>query len=521
MKTIRSFHRVKNYTSKPSDRVMCEHSLAHSLRIAPPTAPKKTKRMEWNSKLASKNLIYTGSTIKPLEHMTESSRLELLYEVAPGLKLRNQAKLQTQKRQYRRKLKKAIDSEKKSQNFAAASFMENILNSVEFVDYDRIQDFGKLPMKRRDQRIKMLATYLNAHNQLRNKPNANNTFIQEGIIKVPHQWQVGTDIISLEDYIMFTRQFLEYHFPDYPIKLIVGHDDERSTDSNTGAHTHYFISARNRNTGEYDLRKAQINVVNEYIRQRSLDEKLLPHDGKMTRVQAKEFGHYYQCLARDFANEYLFKQHSLKAEFAPDSEKKSARRKKMNAEANLPKSERSHNYYTHQLELIHQKVLDAEEQYSELISQNNFLFEQEQQLLDAVSTIQVELSDLNDSQESIKSEHSQLSAESQRLRDENIAAMYLLDESKHQLAEMERQSKAVNDSTAAKLSQAIRQAYVDSQYRSRGLQHDPDPYFQNLVVLLERELKINLSKALNPALELLDDLPVINNAPTQGGNYEF
>lgn len=66
MKEIRFFYRRFNFTSKPGDRVKCEHSLAHSLRIAPPTAANKAKKLEWNEELADSNLIWLGSNILPL-----------------------------------------------------------------------------------------------------------------------------------------------------------------------------------------------------------------------------------------------------------------------------------------------------------------------------------------------------------------------------------------------------------------------------------------------------------------------
>ncbi|MEZ8775752.1 hypothetical protein [Vibrio sp. 10N.247.310.17] len=265
MKEIRFFHRRFNFTSKPADRVKCEHSLAHSLRIAPPIAANKTKKLEWNEELADSNLIWLGSNILPLNSVSEEERLELLYQFAPQPKIRNQSKLQTQQRQYRLKIKKAIESETSKGNVDAAKFLQDVLNTKGHVSYSRIEQFKKLPMQRKGQRIKMLETYLNAYNQLQQRPAANHVFLQEGIFKVPHRWDVGTDVISVEEYMLFTQKFLDDHFPDYPIRAIIAHDDERSIEVTTGAHTHYFISGQNSQTGKYDLRKTQIRVVNEYI----------------------------------------------------------------------------------------------------------------------------------------------------------------------------------------------------------------------------------------------------------------
>lgn len=306
MKEIRLFHRRFNFSSKPADRLKCEHSLAHSLRIRPPTAVKHTKKLEWNHELLEENLIWINGQQSSLLTWSEEERLELLYQIAPLPKKLNQTKLQTQLRQYRKKMKGAVESEQNKGNKVAADFLQAVINTDKFIPYSRIDAFTKLSMQRKKQRIKMLETYLNAHNQLHQKPPANNLYVQEGILKVPHQWGVGTDVISLPEYIDFTRQFLEQHFPDYEIKAIVGHDDERSTEANTGAHTHYFLSGKNRVTGEFDLRKQQIAVVNEYIKRTEPSTSLLPSDGKLTRKLSQKFGRYFQKMLFDYANQHLF-----------------------------------------------------------------------------------------------------------------------------------------------------------------------------------------------------------------------
>ncbi|EOG7786256.1 hypothetical protein ACSW0U_000269 [Vibrio fluvialis] len=415
MKEIRFFHRRFNFTSKPGDRVKCEHSLAHSLRIAPPTAANKAKKLEWNKELAGSNLIWLGSNILSLNSVSEEERLELLYQFAPEPKIRNQSKLQTQQRQYRLKIKKAIESETSKGNVDVAKFLQNILNTKGHVSYSRIEQFKKLPMQRKGQRIKMLETYLNAYNQLQQRPAANHVFLQEGIFKVPHQWNVSNDTITLEEYILFTRKFLKHHYPAYDIQAIIGHDDERSVDVNTGAHTHYFISGRNNQTGEYDLRKTQINVVNEYIRENYPSEKLLPENGKLTRKLIQKFGHYHQRMMLDFSNEQLFKSKSLKAEFAPETEQKSALRKKIDKEANLPKSARSHNYYTHQLELVQAKVHSAEQQYNELVENTHSLKDNFDKLLNDVAQVQVNLSELQIEKDTVTTEITELKDQQSRL----------------------------------------------------------------------------------------------------------
>ena len=133
MKTVRQFHRRVNYTSISAKRIKCEHSVAHSLRIAPPTGEKKAEALEWNSDLKMNNLILIDGKISRLDDWYPESRLELLYQIAPEPKMRNQTHLQEQQRKYRLKIKKAIGSERDNGNLQAAEFLEQILKINDYV----------------------------------------------------------------------------------------------------------------------------------------------------------------------------------------------------------------------------------------------------------------------------------------------------------------------------------------------------------------------------------------------------
>ncbi len=198
-------------------------------------------------------------------------------------------------------------------------------------------------MQRKKQRLKMLETYLNAHNQLQHRAPTNNIFIQEGIFKIPHRWDVGSDLVNASDYIEFTRLFLVHYFPDYEIKTIICHDDERDKNQNTGCHTHYFLSALNQKTNKFDLHKRQIQVVSEYIEKVTGVKDFFPNDSKLTREETQDFGHYFQRMVQDFANEHLCRSKGLLVEFSTETERRSKQRKEMDQQAKLPKSQRKNN----------------------------------------------------------------------------------------------------------------------------------------------------------------------------------
>lgn len=332
MKSIRFFHRRYNFTSNQKDRSRCERSLMHSLRIS--TDAKPTKQFEWNEDLSDSNLVWLNGETLQLNSLSDEHKKRLLFTTAPAPLIRDHTKLQTRQRQYRKKIKTAITAEYKNGNGTAAKFLEEVLDSLGHISYSKIDLFKTMEMSRKNQRIKMLETYLDAHNQMQSRPNLNCTFIQEGIFKIPHQWKVGNDLIPLHEYVDFTATFLTHHFPDYPIKMVIGHDDERHAQENTGAHTHYFLSAKNKITGESDLLRSQKIVVNQYIEKVGLKDKALPVDADLSVEQRKFFGEMFQKMVFDYANQHLFKQKGLIAELAPETERCSQA-----ASKNEPRSE--------------------------------------------------------------------------------------------------------------------------------------------------------------------------------------
>lgn len=484
-RTIRQFHRRVNYTSTPSNRLKCEHSLAHSLRIAPPTGVKKTPQLEWDHQLETNNLIWINGQFSRLNDCSEDARLELLYQIAPQPKIHNQSHLQEQQRQYRLKMKKAIASERDNGNVQAAEFLQQILTAKGHVAYSKIEQLAGLPMQRKNQRINMLKTYLNAHNQLQSRPCANSVFLQEGILKIPHQWNVDSKLVSLQEYMCFAELFLKTHFPEYPILAIIGHDDERATDQQTGQHPHYFLSGKNQETGDYDLHKRQIQVVNNYIKRAYPETETLPENGKLTRKQSKVFGEYFQKMLRDYANEHFFHPKALHVEFSPEAEQRSEKRQEMNREIKLPKAERRYNFYTYQLELMQKKIVNAKKTHIELVDATEISRQQLRQLSDNVQQKQTELNTLSEEQK-------QLNIEVAELKQEKSQFLIL--------------KQALTEDVGKRLVNIFRQVIVALHARDKGLQQQMKQY---LMKTSESALK------LPPALShmIMEELATIENKP--------
>lgn len=368
-KPVRLFYRHVNYSSTPVSRKKCEASLQHSLRIS--CSDDSVKKLEWNTKLSHHNLaIVRGQDVKLFE-LTENQRWNLLYDISPEPRAKNHSKLKTQGRQYRAKLINAMESEFKQGNERSALFILSILNNKGFISPFEVSRAEKLTMTRPKQRINALKKYIAAHNTFFDKPSSEkSTYIQEGIFKIPGQWGIGSDIISLQEYMRFTERFLLHHFPHHPIQLIVGHDDERLENENTGLHTHYFLGGRNLATGEYDLRLREIELVNNHLKSQGRENELLPDDGKLNRYQTKVLGRCFQEIVQAYTNKWLLNPKGYHAEFSDEAEKRTVQYQNMVRQAKLPKSQRDYNY---QSRIVDSLKLDIQVLREEKIKESNQL----------------------------------------------------------------------------------------------------------------------------------------------------
>ncbi|ENJ7188386.1 hypothetical protein AB1740_004210 [Vibrio fluvialis] len=376
-KHIHLFFRTINSSSSPEDRKKCIISLMHSLRIESEQNRNK-KDTEWNSALSDQNLIWLNGRTQLLHEMTTEDKNELLEDIAPKPKLHKQKTLQ----EHRRKKKHALKSSIRS--LCASGYMEavNVLDTVlaqdsGAIDISCIERFETLEMSRKQQRVRQLREYVALHNKLYDVAPENSIYVQEGVFKIPSKWQVGTDVISLQEYIDFIVKVLSHLFPKHDIKAVVAHDDERTERENTGAHIHFFLSGRNRVTGEYDLRKSMIAVVNKYlsVSKEHSGEELFCEDGKLDYKETRKLGHNLQQLIQRLANERLLSEKKLKAIFTSDTEKKSERYRNMVRQSRWAKSARDFNYFTKQIEDSEKKVALFKEQqqlaYQKALESNN------------------------------------------------------------------------------------------------------------------------------------------------------
>ncbi|HCG8651133.1 TPA: hypothetical protein NKA12_000005 [Vibrio parahaemolyticus] len=500
-KIIRLFHRHLNFNSTSKNRKACEKSLKHSLRISP--TGESVKQLEWNPELTGKNILFKDGKFYRLDNkLTDDHRWKVLLDIAPQHKIKSHGKYQTQQRQYRKKLKDAAKSERTRGNDIGAKFLERITSETGLIKWEHLKDIQLMQLSRYKQRANAIKKYVLAHNKLcQYPPNANSTVVQEGIFKIPHRWNVTSDDISLRDYILTTKTFLETHFPDHPIKAIVGHDDERNENEKTGLHTHYFLSGKNRKTGEYDLRKHQILVVNEYLAEKGLEDELLPVNQDLTRHQSRAFGHYWQCLVQDFMNAHLLNPKNLHAEFTDETEKKSEQYQYMIRQGKLPKSQRDFSYQTRLLENLKLEIQVLREERIGESNQLDVIAKQVDDLSESLNTKAAELEQVERQKRQYQQElqeaaHRYIYLEefSEQKSAELAHTEMLLAEKEAQLAEIDAQSKQ-------RMKDIVLDAFMFMQARRKKFPRAEREYAQKIAERIGGDIATQLVPLLDAALQ--------------------
>lgn len=419
LKSIRQLYRHMNFTSSSNDRVKCRKSVFHSLRINPDSIRDKAI-FEWNPELTDKNLIYHNDQIIPLHNLADDRKMDLLLDIIPSTRIHNEQKWKTKMYKARCALKKSTATLTNEGYGDSAALIEVLLTDKRnyISDFDQewiVREFEECSMPRKQQRVKQIKTYIEALNLLNDAAPKTATFVQEGIFKIPRQWEVGTDVISLESYILFMKKFLTSHFPDYPIKVICGHDDERAVNENVGAHVHYYLSGRNEKTGCYDLRKSQIRAINEYLRNNHPEVETLSEDGDLKYNETGAMGSYFQQMFQDYVNDHLLNPKGLQAEFTDDTEKAQERYQHMIRESKLPKNKRSFNFYTKQLEDLVSQVELVSANQSNIVMEQVSLDELEQEKQNKIAHINELREGINLGEKAVKSVLLQIEIEEERL----------------------------------------------------------------------------------------------------------
>ena len=171
------------------------------------------------------------------------------------------------------------------------------------------------------------------------------------------------------------HQFYQKNFPNNKMLFSFSHLDE------TTNHVHAFLDLQNTKTGKYDFSAQEFEFASQYYAKNkahldniseppTLENFKLPNRSEekqnhrfirereswKSKVMQAAFYEHFNSLAAPYG---------LQAKFLPKTKDNKEFLSKIEQEAKKPKSERSHNYYTRQVEKLEQELTQKKEELTE------------------------------------------------------------------------------------------------------------------------------------------------------------
>ncbi len=224
------------------------------------------------------------------------------------------------------------------------------------------------------------------------------------------------------------HQFYQKNFPNNDILFSFSHLDE------TTNHVHAFLDLQNTKTGKYDFSAQEFEFASQYYAKNKarLDKISEPpklEDFKLPNRSEEKQNHRFIRARESWKSKVMqvaFYEHfnslaaayGLQAKFLPKSKEHQEFLSKVEQEAKKPKSERSHNYYTRQIEKLQQKLTTKEveliEQRATAVTLNTTI----KDLISTVATYKATIQTLEIQANEQRKENNELDHHKQKLNDE-------------------------------------------------------------------------------------------------------
>ncbi|WP_338791575.1 hypothetical protein [Pseudomonas sp. AE27] len=246
------------------------------------------------------------------------------------------------------------------------------------------QDYAALlnqhKISRISQRIDLLENYTTKKREIeQNAPNraVSRTVnrVKEIILVIPEPNKLAitkgyTDLLQKA-----MHQFYQKNFPNNDILFSFSHLDE------TTNHVHAFLDLQNTKTEKYDFSAQEFEFASQYYARNKahldkISEPPILEDFKLPNRSEEKQNHRFIRERESWKSKVMqaaFYEHfnglaaayGLQAKFLPKTKEKQEFLSKIEQEAKKPKSERSHNYYTRQVEKLEQELTQKKEELTE------------------------------------------------------------------------------------------------------------------------------------------------------------
>ncbi|MCE1007576.1 hypothetical protein [Pseudomonas monteilii] len=375
LKTITLTKRDRNYSNLKG----LDSSLRHSLRLD----QNEYDEFEFNPNPPHPNIAIVGGVEQVL---TRELAEQLLADFNDQLQTKLKATEATDEiaaekeklRKLKSKLVKFINATEPTQiKEYVTSVMEGERPLV-VGDYAALLNQHKI--SRVAQRIDLLENYTTKKREIeQNAPNraVSRTVnrVKEIILVIPEPNKLAitkgyTDLLQKA-----MHQFYQNNFPNNDILFSFSHLDE------TTNHVHAFLDLQNTKTGKYDFSAQEFEFASQYYAKNKarLDKISEPpklEDFKLPNRSEEKQNHRFIRARESWKSKVMqvaFYEHfnslaaayGLQAKFLPKSKEHQEFVSKVEQEAKKPKSERSHNYYTRQVEKLEQELTQKKEELTE------------------------------------------------------------------------------------------------------------------------------------------------------------
>ena len=246
------------------------------------------------------------------------------------------------------------------------------------------QDYAALlnqhKISRISQRIDLLENYTTKKREIeQNAPNraVSRTVnrVKEIILVIPEPNKLAitkgyTDLLQKA-----MHQFYQKNFPNNKMLFSFSHLDE------TTNHVHAFLDLQNTKTGKYDFSAQEFEFASQYYAKNkahldNISEPPTLEDFKLPNRSEEKQNHRFIRERESWKSKVMqaaFYEHfnslaapyGLQAKFLPKTKDNKEFLSKIEQEAKKPKSERSHNYYTRQVEKLEQELTQKKEELTE------------------------------------------------------------------------------------------------------------------------------------------------------------
>jgi len=343
--------------NKTAGLAQLRSSLSHSLRTI------KKGELEFNEQLSKHNrMVYQGKIIA-LDSLSIDERKAIVNDIVSSVSADVNAhqditKFKNDRSKYASKLKTLAKKDNEPEELKI--LIQSVLNDSGAIDLAIVDRLDEMSLKRVNDKKSALTNYIELHNKIVNSADdlahKKKTVIQESFFKFPSRNKINE--VEPKHYLQIIHSFHRQYLPDYEIKACVFHGDEvlSKDEMKNGVHPHIFISGKNSKTGQYDLVNAQLEVVNQHLRNTNRPE--LKNNSFQS---AQKIGEAYQELVYQFVNKKL-KEYGYSIEAAV-SEKTIEHKQKIEnirKEQNQSKIYRSYNLLNHTLDEITKAKIEKE-----------------------------------------------------------------------------------------------------------------------------------------------------------------